>query len=241
VSQRDPIDRSKELPLVHLARPPRAATADRPPLLLQLHGKGSNERDLFRFADLLDPRFLVLSVRAPIVRGPDSFAWFDVQFFPEGFAINPEQLRDQLRDSRDRIVQFIGEATAIYGVDPQRIYLLGFSQGAVMSLTTMLTSPATVAGVAALSGRIPAETLPWIAPGEELAGMPVLVAHGTADQVISIQHARSARQVLERLPVELTYREYNMPHTISDQTLSDTSEWLTAHLDAPRRAHDGAQ
>src|SRR5260221_10578423 len=129
VSQRDPIERSEELPLVHVARPPRAATADRPPLLLQLHGKGSNERDLFRFADLLDPRFLVLSVRAPIVRGPDSFAWFDVQFLPGGIASNPEQLRDQLRDSRDRIVQFIGKATAIYGVDPQRIYLMGFSQG----------------------------------------------------------------------------------------------------------------
>src|SRR5215831_2645039 len=170
----------KELSLVHLARPPRAQSEGKPPLLLQLHGVGSNERDLFSFAEVLDPRFLVLSLRAPLVRGPDSFAWFNVEFLPTGFKIDPEQLRA----SRDAIVQFIGEAVEAYEADPERAYLLGFSQGAIMSLTTALSNPAPIAGIVPLSGRIPPEAQPWIAPKEKLAGLPILMIHGTRDAVI---------------------------------------------------------
>ena len=101
------------LSLAHLTRPPRATTSGKPPLLVLLHGVGSNERDLFSFANLLDPRFRVISLRAPLVRGPQSFAWFDVQFLPNGFAINA----DHLRASRDQIAQVIDEAVAAYDAD----------------------------------------------------------------------------------------------------------------------------
>jgi phospholipase/carboxylesterase len=219
------------LPLVHLARVPRAPTAGPPPLLILLHGVRSNERDLFSFAAALDPRFLVLSARAPLVRGPDAFAWFDVELLPDGFSIDAAQLRA----SRDRVAQFIGEAAAAYGADPERVYLLGFSQGAIVSLATALANPAAVAGVAALSGRIPPEVVPWIAPREELAGLPILVIHGVRDTVIPIGYAHNARQVLEGLPVDLTYREYDMAHEINARALSEVTAWLTARLDVPRR------
>jgi phospholipase/carboxylesterase len=222
-----------QLPLVHLARPPRAeGTTGKPPLLIQLHGVGSNERDLFSFADLLDPRFQVVSVRAPLVRGPDAFAWFEVQFLPNGFAINPEQLRQ----SRDRLLEFIPAAVEAYGANPERVYLLGFSQGAIMSLTTLLSQPQPIAGIAALSGRLPPEAEPWIAPADQLAGAPIFMAHGTFDEVIPVSYAHGALEVLRTLPVDLTYREYLMPHTIGPETLRDMLGWLTARLDAPRRS-----
>lgn len=222
---------SAGLPLVHLARPPQAASAGKPPLCIQLHGVGSNERDLFSFAEVLDARFQVVSVRAPLVRGPDAFAWFDTQFLPDGFLINPEQLRQ----SRDRLLKFIPAAVAAYDTDPERVYLVGFSQGAIMSLTTLLSEPRPIAGIAAISGRIPPEARDWMVPADQLAGAPIFLGHGTQDDVIPISYARSARQLLETLPVDLTYREYRMPHTISPETLRDMLAWLTAHLDAPRR------
>jgi phospholipase/carboxylesterase len=191
----------------------------------------SNERDLFSFSGRLDPRLLMLSVRAPLMRGPDAFAWFDVQFLPDGFAIDAEQLRA----SRERLIQFIAEAVAAYGADADRVYLLGFSQGAIVSLATALSSPTAVAGVAALSGRLPPEVVPWIAPREELAGLPILETHGAADSVIPIRYARNARQVLEGLPVALTYREYEMGHEVSARALADVLAWITARLDGPRR------
>jgi phospholipase/carboxylesterase len=232
MAQSDEASATAPLSLVHLRRAPQAASAGKPPLLLLLHGVGSNERDLLSFACALDPRFLVLSLRAPLERGPDSFAWFNVQFLPQGYAIEPEQLRE----SRDRILAFIDEAVRAYGADAARVYLLGFSQGAIMSLTTLLSSPSALAGIAALNGRIPPEVIPWIAPQAELAGVPALVIHGTRDSVIPIDYARRAREVLEALPVDLTYLEYPLPHTIGERTLAATVAWLSAHLDAPRRA-----
>jgi phospholipase/carboxylesterase len=234
-----PLSRSAwpELSLVHLTRPPRAAGAGTPPLLIQLHGVGSNERDLFHIGDLLDPRFLVLSVRAPLVRGPDSFAWFDVRPLPDGsFVINAEQLRA----SCDRLVRFVEEAAAAYRTDPRRVYLLGFSQGAIVSLATALSHPHIVAGLVALSGRFPPEARPWLAPMPELAGLPLFLAHGTLDRVIRIEHAYAARDLLQSLPVALNYREYVMGHIIGPDTLHDLQAWLTARLDEPRRREPGA-
>ncbi|HEY7123451.1 MAG TPA: phospholipase [Ktedonobacterales bacterium] len=226
----------KDLSLVHMVRAPRAPIEGKPPLLLQLHGVGSNERDLFSFAELLDPRLLVLSLRAPLVRGPDSFAWFNVEFLPAGFKIDPEQLRA----SRDKIVQFISEAVQAYDADPERVYLLGFSQGAIMSLTTALSIPAPIAGLVPLSGRIPPEAHPWMAPKEELAGLPILMVHGTQDAVIPVSHARQAHELLQKLPVTLTYQEFEMAHEVTPRVLRIVLAWLTDRLDKPSwRRNDG--
>ncbi len=220
-----------ELSLVHLVRPTRTIVEGQPPLLIQLHGVGSNERDLFAFADLLDPRFVVVSARAPLVVGPDNFAWFEVRFASQGNMINAEQLRS----SRETLIRFISEATQAYQTDPQRVYLLGFSQGGIMGLSVALTQPALVAGVAALSARIPAEVVPDFAPRAQVAGLPLLLTHGTEDTVIPIRYARETQQTLADLPVDLTYREYEMGHQVTPKSLDDVLAWLTARLNGPRR------
>src|SRR3954463_730049 len=80
-----------DLSLVHVARPaaPGANLDDaRPPLLILLHGVGSNEQSMAALAPSFDPRFIVLSVRSPIVLGPGSFAWFHVTFASQGPVID---------------------------------------------------------------------------------------------------------------------------------------------------------
>src|SRR5687767_7263740 len=118
---------SHQLSLTHLVRAP-ARPHPMPPLLLLLHGVGSNEHDLFSLAPQLDDRVLILSVRAPNVRTVGSYAWFNVTFAPQGSVIDPQQAER----SRLALIQFIGEATQAYGVDPRQVYLMGFSQGAIM-------------------------------------------------------------------------------------------------------------
>jgi len=222
---------SDELALVHLTRPPEAlpAPGGRAPLLALLHGVGSNERDLFRLATRLDPRFVVLSLRAPLVRGPESFAWFNAEHTPQGTVIAPEQIMA----SQDRIARFLGEAVEAYAADPERVYLLGFSQGAIMSLTLALTWPERTAGIAPIAGRIPPEVLPELAAAERTAGLPVLLQHGTADTVLAIDWARKARAVLERQRVDLTYHEYEAGHQITPGMLAEAARWLAARLDGP--------
>jgi len=212
--------------LVHLVRQP-IVEADTPPLLLLLHGVGSNENDLFGLASYLDERFLIISVRAPNTLGPGSYAWFDVDLTPQGPVIDPAQAEA----SREALIDFIGEAITAYSVNPNQVYMMGFSQGAIMSASVALTRPDLVAGVVLMSGRILPEIQSLMAASEKLEGLPILVVHGVADTVLPINHGRASRRLLASLPVELTYHEYPMGHEVSQESLADVSSWLSAQLD----------
>jgi phospholipase/carboxylesterase len=216
----------ERLSLVHLVRQPHVKGASTP-LLLLLHGVGSNEYDLFGLAPYLDKRFLIISVRAPHTMGVDSFAWFEVNFTPQGPVIQPEQAEA----SRNRMITFLNEAVAAYGADPQQVYLMGFSQGAIMSASVALTRPELVAGVVLMSGRILPQIEPLVAAPEKLKGLPVLVVHGTSDGVLPINNGRDSQKRLSALPVDLLYREYPMGHEVSRESLADVTSWLSARLD----------
>jgi phospholipase/carboxylesterase len=157
------------------------------------------------------------------------YAWFHVELDPVGPRINAQEAEH----SRTTLVHFIDEAIAAYNTDPSRTYLLGFSQGAIMSLSLALTRPENLAGVVAMSGRVLPEVLPKIAPAEAMRGLPILVVHGTEDVVLPIHHGRAARDRLSSLRVALTYREYSMGHYVSEESLADVTAWLRQQLDEP--------
>lgn len=175
----------------------------------------------------LDPRFLVVSARGPVTLAPGMYAWFQVVLDPANPIINPAQAES----SRRLILRFIREAVEAYRADPAQVFLMGFSQGAIMSLSVALTEPSAVSGVVAMSGRLLPEVLPLLAPPEALRGLPILLQHGISDQVLPIQHGRTARDRLAALPVALTYREYVMGHQVSAESLADATAWLRAQLD----------
>lgn len=212
--------------LHHLVRPPKV-NSPKPPLLILLHGVGSNEQDLFGLAPLLDERFLVLSVRAPINLMPGSYAWFHLEFVDGTPRINPVEAES----SRVTILQFIDQAVRAYDADPRAVYLMGFSQGAIMSASLMLTEPEVLAGVIAMSGRILPEVRPKASAPERLIGFPVMVVHGIYDDVLPISYGRASRDYLTTLPVDLTYREYPMAHQITEDSLGDARAWLSTQLD----------
>jgi len=108
---------------------------------------------------------------------------------------------------------------------------MGFSHGAIMSVSVMLTNPGILAGVVAMSGRILPEIQPIMVPEKELQDFPVFVVHGTRDQVIPIQNGRASNELLSDLPVNLVYKEYDMGHEISNDSLGDILAWLGKLLD----------
>ena len=205
--------------LVHLVREPVQPSA-KPPTLLLLHGVGSNEHDLFGLAPQLDPRFRVVSARAPIELGPGAYGWYQVQFSPNGIVWDPEEAQRSLA----RLVGFVEELAA------ERLFLLGFSQGAIMTLAVALTRPESVAAAVALSGRFLVDELPGMAPPERLRALPILVQHGLYDEVLPIEHGRATRDALSKLPVDLTYEEYPMGHHVSPESLASVSKWIGERL-----------
>ncbi len=213
--------------LFHHSAPPKSGLSGKPPLLLLLHGYGANEDDLFSLAPYLDERFLIVSPRAPVSLRGMGHAWFNLGFTPQGIAVDSEEIEA----ARQMLRKFIGEVVEAYGCDPNAIYLAGFSQGAMMSLAVALTFPGLVAAVVAMSGRLLPQTVQQITDKDTLIGLPVFVAHGTRDGVVPISHAHETRARLAELPVDLTYREYEMAHELSEESLEDVTEWLKARLD----------
>lgn len=222
-----------QLPLHHLARPALDRRADvKPPLLVLLHGYGSNEADLFGLAPYLDERCAIVSARGPLTLSPGAYAWFRIAFVggwteAAGDESTPFSVDVAGADESCRLlIQFIEDAARAYDADPQRVFLLGFSQGASMALRVLLSAPRTVAGVAAMSGfLLPTEDF---SPAQRaaLAGKPVILTHGTDDDIVPIALGRQARDALSALPLALTWREYPMRHQITDESLDDVSRWL---------------
>jgi phospholipase/carboxylesterase len=192
-----------------------------------LHGVGSNEQDLFGLAPYLDERFLIVSVRAPVVLGAGAYGWFNIEFTPRGMVADIEQAKRSL----ELLPGFIDEIVETYGADDKCVYVAGFSQGAMMSLALALTRPEKIAAVVAMSGRFPLPVLEHLPDQKTLAGMPVLVTHGVYDPVLPIEEGRGIRKNLQALPVELTYREYPMGHEVNLESLRDVSTWLSRTLD----------
>ncbi len=225
------------LSLHHLARP----ALDRPagvksPLLVLLHGYGSNEEDMFSLTPYLDERCVIVSARGPITLSPGAYAWFRIAFVGGWTDVDgagaPFSVDMAAADESCRLlIQFIEDAVRAYDADPQRVFLLGFSQGASMALRVLLRAPAKVAGVAAMSGFLLSAEALSSAQHAALAGKSVILTHGTDDDIVPIGLGRQARDALSALPLALTWREYPMRHQITDESLDDVSQWLGELID----------
>jgi phospholipase/carboxylesterase len=225
---RSPSDRPGAHDWTHRLVPARR-TVDgaRPPLLVLLHGIGADEDDLLPLASALDPRFTVVSLRAPHGYHVGA-AWFPIAFRPGGEVV-PEVAvaRATLAD----LVRWIEAAPERFGTDPSRTFLLGFSQGAMMSLGALEAAPERLAGVVALSGRASADLFPPSASPEATARVPLLVAHGTWDDVLPVANGRRVRDAFTGRSRDFTYREFPVGHGISDEELDVVAAWLGERLD----------
>ena len=211
--------------LQHIARKPAGDAPDEGfPLLVMLHGYGSDERDLMGLGPFLDPDLLMVSARAPHVLDMGGHAWFPITMGEGGIVLHFEHAWT----SCAQVYELVGRLKAQYPVDPKRVFLLGFSQGASIALAVALKYPHLCAGVAALSGVCIEEMLP--ADPSTLKDLQVLVAHGRLDQVVPVNQGRSSHQLLGSLPLDLTYMEYEMGHEISQECLRDLRDWLGRRL-----------
>lgn len=205
--------------LFHLER---AGAGDAEGLLVLHHGRGTDERDLIGFADLLDPdrRLQVVTPRAPLqLPGGPGYHWYLVPRVgypdPETF----EASRVALAELHDRLWQETG-------VGPERTVLGGFSMGTVMSYATALSAerPA-VAGILAFSGFVPTVE-GWEPSLTDRTDTRVFISHGSRDPVIGVEFAERARELLGDGGLDVTYRTSELGHQIDPAHLREAATWL---------------
>lgn len=210
------------LSLHHLVREPKVKL-DKNPLLLLLHGYGSNEEDLFSFASELPEEYYVISARAPFDMTYGSYAWYAINFDADE---NKFSDIGQARASRDIIANFIDELVASYPIDANNVTLIGFSQGSILSYAVALSYPEKVQRVVAMSGYLNTEIAVDDFAENSFDTLKIFASHGTVDQVIPVDWARNSIPVIEKLGIQIVYKEYPVGHGVAPQNFFDFKNWL---------------
>ncbi|WLH70541.1 alpha/beta hydrolase [Pseudomonas sp. FP2309] len=214
-----------DLPLAYLEQ--SQSDARNEPLVIFLHGFGSNEEDLFGIKDALPSTWTYLSVRAPIPVQPSGFRWFTKTPGDGDY----DGVTADLRSSAKLIKDFVVKATAKYHTQSDRVFLVGFSQGAIMSYEVALRDPALVRGIAALSGSLLPVLKAELKPDQRLGKLAIFIGHGTLDQALPYVSATRANEVLVGLGLQPEFHGYpGMNHTVSEAQLSDLKAWLQKSL-----------
>lgn len=207
---------------VYKVREPLTKSETPPPLMLLLHGYGADVNDLFSFADQMPEDFLVVSLQAPMDLGGGQYAWYPLRF--EGGRAIADEAR--AGESIAYIHGFLSYLEGQRSIDKQRIYLMGFSQGTIMSYGLALLHPGEIRGVAGFSGRMLQSIRPQIQADARHKDLRVFVTHGTQDQVISLATGEEAVTYLRSLGVAPLFKTYRAGHTILPEMMRDMLIWL---------------
>jgi len=211
-----------DLSLYHLVREPKIKK-DKNPLLLLIHGYGSNEEDLFSFAAELPGEYYVISLRAPYNMMYGSYAWYAIDFDADE---NKFSDLVQARSSRDLIAKFIDEATENYPIDKNDVTIIGFSQGTILGYAVALSYPEKVQRLVAISGYLNTDILTENYMQKDHSKLAIFASHGVVDQVIPVDWARKAKPILESMKIPVMYKEYPIGHGVSPQNFYDFRSWL---------------
>ena len=204
-----------------------SSLAQNAPLLIMLHGYGSDENDLFSFASELPEELFIISARAPYTMQPFGNAWYAINFD----AVQGKWSdNEQAKESRDLISKFIDEATDTYPVNKNNVTLLGFSQGTILSYAVALTYPEKIKNIVALSGYINKDILPQDIETKDYSHLDFYCSHGSVDQVIPVDWARRTPPFLNNLHIKHQYSEFPVGHGVAPQNFYELRDWLLQRL-----------
>lgn len=193
------------------------------PVLIMLHGYGSDENDLFSFASELPEELLILSLQAPYKLDPFGYAWYSIHFeAPQGKWNDTEQAIK----SRDLVAGTLDELQREFKFNPDNVTLLGFSQGTILSIAIALTYPEKVKNVIGLSGYVSPDLIALKKDRSQYKHLNFYTSHGSADQVIPVDWARQTKPYLDALHINNTYSEFPVGHGVSPQNFYEFKNWL---------------
>jgi phospholipase/carboxylesterase len=210
--------------VVHRTRPPAGEPHG---AIVLLHGRGTNENDLFPLIDILDPdrRLAGFTLRGPLNLPPGGFHWYRLGGIP-----TPDP--PTFFASYELVTGWLDSLPGELGVPPERTLIGGFSQGSVMSYAVSLgEGRPSPAGVIALSGFIPR------VPGfsldlESRSGLPAALGHGSYDPIIPVEFGHEAKEMLEAAGLDVTWRETPMQHSVDPAFLGELSAWVAQRVPA---------
>tara|TARA_B100000475_G_scaffold50791_1_gene34757 strand:- start:784 stop:1434 length:651 start_codon:yes stop_codon:yes gene_type:complete len=192
-------------------------------VIIMFHGYGSNKDDLFSFAKFMNPNFLIISVQAPIQMDYNSYCWWSLNYN------NDMQLQmdvKQAENSLNELNRFISEDLSTkYNFGLNQVYLLGFSQGCMISYALSINFPENYKKAVGLSGKIPYEIINFDEKFD-YSNHNFFCSHGVNDQVIPIEVGRESNRWFSEKNINHKYLEFESAHGINSENFEQMNLWL---------------
>ena len=192
-------------------------------VIIMFHGYGSNKDDLFSFAKFMNPNFLIISVQAPIKMDYNSYCWWSLNYD------NDMQLQMDVKEaenSLNELNRFIGEDLSVkYNFGLNQVYLLGFSQGCMISYALSINFPENYKKAVGLSGKIPYEIINFDEKFD-YSNHNFFCSHGVNDQVIPIEVGRESNRWFSEKNINHKYLEFESAHGINSENFEQMNLWL---------------
>lgn len=187
------------------------------PVIYAMHGMGGNEQDVISVVEELKDEFIIIGIRGPLTIN-SGFAYFTIKSFG-----NPNI--DSLDEGVEKLAAFIRRCPEKYPISLEQQFLLGFSQGAILSMTLALTSDLKMKGIVALSGYIP-KHVKEKAPILKKTELAIFIVHGEFDRLFPLDIGKENYEFFSRSNQSLQFNSYPMDHEISLEEKKDIIKWL---------------
>jgi phospholipase/carboxylesterase len=209
------------LALKYIVHAPAKPT--RGPVVILLHGYGSDEKDLYGLRSAFPPNAIIISAQAPYALAGGGYQWYEM----ENINGQRDGKKEELERSVGLVNKFITQVVEKYNANPKDVYLMGFSQGAIMSFAVGLAAPDKVKGIGVLSGMLYPSVRATIKSSPALKKLKIFIAHGTTDERIPFKYAVSANSYLATMGLKPEFHQYEgMGHSISNSEMADLIKWL---------------
>jgi phospholipase/carboxylesterase len=184
------------------------------PTLLALHGTGGDENDLIPLARMISSDSAVLSPRGRVLE----------QGMPRFFRRIAEGVFDleDLRVRTDELAEFVAESAKRYGFDPARVVAVGYSNGANIAGSLMLSHPGLLAGGILLRPMVPfePETIP------NLRGTHVLLSSGRHDPIVPAASTERLKDLLQSAGADVTLAWHDAGHALLPREMEQAARWF---------------
>ncbi|AIQ54773.1 alpha/beta hydrolase [Paenibacillus sp. FSL R7-0331] len=187
------------------------------PVIFTLHGKGSNERNMYDLVAPLADAFIIIGIRGNLPLGA-GYQYYDLKSLG-----NP--IREMFDQAVNDLESFIQYATEKYPVDPDRRYLLGFSQGAILSMTLALTMGSQLKGIVALNGYVP-DFVKTEYSLRSIKDVSIFASHGEYDSVFPVRIGHETAAYLHEQTERVTFKLYPTDHGVSEENQMDLLQWI---------------
>lgn len=213
--------KSINLPLKNLIRVSEAK--EKSPSIFFLHGFGSNMMDLYGLAGAFPRDWTCVSLEASIPVQANGWAWAELDFINLPKLPKPEQMEIH----QESVVLSVKEAIKQLNLDEKKVNLLGFSQGASLSIFSGLMNPHLYNTVIALCGFMPVKEVVQKIKNKDLSMMKLFMGNGIQDPIVALELADKTFDDLKRLGVvDPVYKKYDAEHTISNECIRDFLHFL---------------